>query len=333
MSIWLCRAGRNGEHEARFLEDNKIFYTFEEIAVPLSSFGSRKDLQEYFMQVAPAKKENATAVFSKQGWSFYEGMKPGDWVITPSKTAPGILHFGEISGKYCFDEKEDEHYRHSRAVNWFADLRRDLFEADVQATFNAPLTLYNLKYDERIRRVVEKSAASKIEQPFTPPPKNLEVESLDEISDFIIGNYKGDALERIIEAILKAKGFSVYHSPKGADHGVDLLASPGLLGFGSPKICVQVKATEGAIEREVLDRLIGTMANVGADYGLLVSWGGFKKTILQDQNSQFFKVRLWSRIDILNELLSCYDRLDEQIKEEIPLKQIWVLDSKEDSEA
>lgn len=161
----------------------------------------------------------------------------------------------------------------------------------------------------------------------------MEVESLDEISDFIIGNYKGDALERIIEAILKAKGFSVYHSPKGADHGVDLLASPGLLGFGSPKICVQVKATEGAIEREVLDRLIGTMANVGADYGLLVSWGGFKKTILQDQNSQFFKVRLWSRIDILNELLSCYDRLDEQIKEEIPLKQIWVLDSKEDSEA
>ena len=74
------------------------------------------------------------------------------------------------------------------------------------------------------------------------------------------------------------------------------------------------------------------MANVGADYGLLVSWGGFKKTILQDQNTQFFKVRLWSRIDILNELLSCYDHLDEQIKEEIPLKQIWVLDNKEDSE-
>lgn len=332
MSVWLCRAGRNGEHEARFLEDNKIFYTFEEIAVPLSSFGSRKDLQEYFKQVMPTKKENATAVFSSQGWSFYKGMKPGDWVITPSKTAPGILHFGKISGGYAFDEKEEECYRHSRPVNWFSDLCRDLFEADVQATFNAPMTIYNLKYKECIRRIVEKSSSSRSEQTFTPPPKNLELESLDEISDFIIGNYKGDALERIIEAILKAKGFSVYHSPRGADHGVDLLASSGPLGFGNPKICVQVKATEGAIEREVLDRLIGTMANVGADYGLLVSWGGFKKTILQDQNSQFFKVRLWSRIDILNELLSCYDRLGEEIREEIPLKRIWVLDNKEDSE-
>lgn len=333
MSVWLCRAGRNGEHEARFLEDNKIFYTFEEIAVPLSSFGSRKDLQEYFMQVAPTKKENAVVVFSNQGWSFYEGMKPGDWVITPSKTAPGILHFGEISGGYNFDENEDECYRHFRPVNWFTDLRRDVFGADIQATFNAPMTIYNLKYDERIRRIVEKSETSKVEQPFTPPPKNLAEESLDEISDFIIRNFKGDELERVVEAILKAKGFSVYHSPRGADHGVDLLASPGLLGFGSPKICVQVKATKDAIEREVLDRLIGTMANVGADYGLLVSWGGFKKTILKDQNSQFFKVRLWSRIDILNELLSCYDLLDEEIREEIPLKRIWVLDNNEDSGA
>ena len=31
MAIWLCRAGRYGQYEARFFEDNKIFYTFEEI--------------------------------------------------------------------------------------------------------------------------------------------------------------------------------------------------------------------------------------------------------------------------------------------------------------
>lgn len=332
MSIWLCRAGRDGQHEARFLEDSKIFYTFEEIAVPLSSFGSRKDLQEYFRQVLPNVKENAAMNFSNQGWSFYEGMKPGDWVITPSKTTPGILHFGEISGSYSFDKKEDEYYRHSRSVNWFADLRRDLFENDVQTSFNLPMTLYNVKHEERIRKIVEKSASSKTEQPFTPPPKNLEVESRDNISDFLISNFVGEDFENIIEEILKAKGLSVYHSPKGADHGVDLLASSGVLGFGNPKICVQVKATGSPIEREVLDRLIGTMANVGADYGLLVSWGGFKKTILQDQNSQFFKVRLWSRKDILNEFLSNYDRMSEDIKKKIPLKQIWVLDNKEDSE-
>lgn len=57
MSVWLCRAGRYGEYEARFLEDGKIYYTFEEISVSLSSFGSKQDLQEYFLQVTPAVKK------------------------------------------------------------------------------------------------------------------------------------------------------------------------------------------------------------------------------------------------------------------------------------
>lgn len=121
----------------------------------------------------------------------------------------------------------------------------------------------------------------------------------------------------------------MFRSPKGADHGIDLLASGGDLGFGSPKICVQVKSTDGAVERPVLDQLIGTMANVGADYGLLVSWGGFKSSIIREIPMQFFKVRLWSHIEILNELLQCYDLLDEEIKQEIPLKRIWVLCDKE----
>lgn len=118
----------------------------------------------------------------------------------------------------------------------------------------------------------------------------------------------------------------MYRSPKGADHGVDLLACAGSLGFSPPKICVQVKSSEDAIERPVLDQLIGTMANVGADYGLLVSWGGFKSSIIRDAPMQFFKVRLWSRIEILDELLACYDKLDEDLRHEIPLKRIWVLD-------
>ena len=113
---------------------------------------------------------------------------------------------------------------------------------------------------------------------------------------------------------------------------MDLLASSGNLGFTSPKICVQVKSTEDAIERVVLDQLVGTMAHVGAEYGLLVSWGGFRSSIIRDIPTQFFKVRLWSRIDILNEFLENYDRLDDDIKQEIPLKRIWVLDTNYDAE-
>ena len=46
-------------------------------------------------------------------------------------------------------------------------------------------------------------------------------------------------------------------SPAGPDKGVDILASAGTLGFGSPKICVQVKSTDAPVDRIVLDQLGG----------------------------------------------------------------------------
>lgn len=330
MSIWLCRAGRYGEHEARFLEENKIFYTFEEIGVPLASFGSRRDLHEYFLTIAPTVKENAARVYAGQGYVFCNEMEVGDWVVTPSKTSPGLLRFAEVSGEYEFDENAEDSYRHARSVKWFAEMHREQFEQDIQAAFGALMTICKIKQEERIKRTVWSfvNSADCISISPTPSP-NLELLSLDTISEYIIRNFKGHGLARIVEEILKAKGFTVFRSPKGADHGVDLLASSGSLGFASPKICVQVKSTDDAVERVVLDQLIGTMANVGAEYGLLVSWGGFRSSIIRDIPMQFFKVRLWSRIEIINELLQCYDLLGQEIKQEIPLKRIWVLDSEE----
>lgn len=334
MSVWLCRAGNYGQHEARFFEDSKIYYTFEEIDKPLSSFASKSELQHYFLSVRPTFKDGQAKNYATQGYTFCNNIMLGDWIITPSKISPGLLHFAEVCGSYIFDENAEDSYRHSRSVKWFAKMNRNQFEQDIQYSLGALMTICNIKQESRIKSVVSRSLASSAnsddkQDAFSSniaTVRDMESESLDEISDFLIRNYKGHGLARIVEAILKAKGFTVHRSPKGADHGVDLLASSGTLGFSAPKICVQVKSNDEAVERTILDQLIGTMANVGADFGLLVSWGGFKSSIIREVPMQFFKVRLWSRIEILNELLSCYDLLDEEIKQEIPLKRIWVLD-------
>jgi hypothetical protein len=39
-----------------------------------------------------------------------------------------------------------------------------------------------------------------------------------------------------VEAVLKAQGYTTFVSPPGADKGVDILAAPGALGFGTEKI-------------------------------------------------------------------------------------------------
>ena len=154
---------------------------------------------------------------------------------------------------------------------------------------------------------------------------DLEQLARDQIAKFIIRKYKGHGMARLVEAILNAQGYTTYCSPEGPDKGIDILASMGPLGFGSPKICVQVKTGDSPVDRPTLDQLIGAMQNVQAENGLFVSWGGFKNTVDREIPSQFFKVRLWNQDTLIQELMENYEKLDEDIKAELPLKRIWTL--------
>lgn len=132
-------------------------------------------------------------------------------------------------------------------------------------------------------------------------------------------------MEKVIGSILRAKGYTVFEHDSGADGGVDLLACNGPLGFEPPKICVQVKTENSPIGRPALDQLKGVMTDVGADYGLFVSWGGFTTNVINDKRKTFFKIRLWDHKDVVCEFLNNYDKLDDDIKKKVPLQKIWVL--------
>ena len=156
---------------------------------------------------------------------------------------------------------------------------------------------------------------------------NLEDLANDQLAKYIIRKFKGDKLELLVEAILKAQGYTTYRSPTGPDKGVDILASQGSLGFGSPKICVQVKSSDSPLDRPTLDQLVGTMQRVKADQGLLVSWGGFKDSVEKERANHFFSVRFWNQNDLIEELQNSYYKLDDEIKADLPLKRIWVVAS------
>jgi len=71
------------------------------------------------------------------------------------------------------------------------------------------------------------------------------------------------------------------------------------------------------------------MAKYDCEQGLLVSWGGFTKQVNQDARNDFFRVRLWDQGDVVEAVLENYERLDDEIKAELPMKRIWVLVSDE----
>ena len=99
----------------------------------------------------------------------------------------------------------------------------------------------------------------------------------------------------------------------------------GALGFGTPQLCVEVKSQDSPVDRPTVDKLLGAMSKFNAPQGFFVSWGGFKTNVQKELAQSFFKVRLWTKKDLLDALFAHYDKLDEDLKAELPLKRIWTL--------
>lgn len=344
MALWLVRAGSAGEYENKFLEENRIYLTWEGLSTDLSKIKEKRELYDILLKSYADVKPAAIRNWTGQIWPIAKEMNKGDWVVLPSKKKPAI-HFAEIVGDYVNKPDNPDPFYHYRDVRWIAtDIPRSNFDQDILYSFGAFMTICRISRNDAEKRIRE-MAKHDWKSPSTPvqaktvrqqideeQPEFSDLEQLakDQIAKFIIRKFKGHGMTMLIEAILQAQGYTTHRSQEGPDRGIDILAAPGSLGFGSPRLCVQVKTGDTPVDRPTLDQLIGTMQNVNAEQGLLVSWGGFKTSIDKELPIQFFRVRLWDQNSIINELMSNYDKLDEDIRAELPLKQIWTLTSIED---
>ncbi|MCL2346709.1 MAG: restriction endonuclease [Planctomycetaceae bacterium] len=335
MAFWVIRTGRFNEFEEKFLDDNRIYLTWNHLQIDLSKFPSQKQLKEELHDRWPDAPIGKVQNHAGQIWTFAHKIGIGDWVASPKKHSG--IHIAEVTGNYTYDPTAENPFYHYRTVKWLkTDIPRTHFNQDILYSFGGISTIFQVQKNDaenRVRNMLKNDKKPPIE--IDPNPndiEDLEETAMDQIVRVIYAKFKGHALEKFVESILQAQGYVTYHSPKGSDGGTDILASAGGFGFDHPKICVQVKSQDSPLESQVLDQLLGTMHKVGADYGLLVSWGGFKKTILDATRQHFFKVRFWDQTTLIKQFLACYDKLDEDIKSMIPLKKIWVMTSTEDEE-
>lgn len=97
------------------------------------------------------------------------------------------------------------------------------------------------------------------------------------------------------------------------------------MGFGHPRIAIQVKSGDMPADVSVLRELQGVMPRFGAEHGLIVSWAGFRESVIREARQLFFEVRLWDAGDLVSALQNNYSKLSEELQAEIPLKRIWLL--------
>lgn len=339
MALWLVRAGSHGEYEKKFLEENRFYLTWDGLHNDLSLLKTRSALRDLLEKKYPDTSKGGITNFLGQIWAFSKKIKPGDWIVLPSKQKSAI-HVAEVKGKYTFNPGGEDPYFHYIDVAWIEqDIPRSNFDQDLLYSFGAFMTICQISRNDAEKRVRQmeknnwKSTSIVSGIPSSDDGKDKDVEGLedlaqaarDQLAKLINARFKGHGLERLVDSVLRAQGYTTYTSPTGPDKGIDILAAPGPMGFGEPRVCVQVKSGDSPLDRPTLDQLIGVMQNVQANHGLLVSWGGFKSSVDKEEATQFFRVRLWDQGDLIEQVLSNYDKLDEEIRTELPLKRIWVV--------
>jgi restriction system protein len=346
MTLWLIRSGSHGEQEQKFLDESRIYVCWGELNVDLLGLGDRQALIAALAQRYPDEKQKALINWSSQIWAFGHDMQPGDWVVMPSKLQSG-LYFGELTSDYHFEAAGPNPYYHWRSLNWFSGLiPRTVFPQDLLYSFGAFMTICRIQRNDaevRVRTMAAnkwqaESVASSA--PRTPAGShggsgndeeaeaanvNLEELAADQIERLIEARFKGHELASLVEAILQAEGYTTYRSPAGADGGADILAGGGELGFGKPQICVEVKSGSDPVDRPTVDKLIGAGQKFGAETCLFVSWGGFKPNVQKELARDFFRVRLWSRKELLEKLFAHYVQLPEEMRLALPLKRVWMV--------
>ncbi len=340
MALWLVRAGSHGEFEKKFIEDGLVFATWEDLDVDFRTLATKEQFRQALEDTYPDAPKGRITNHLGQLWAFGHEMLVGDWVAMPLKKK-AVIAFGEIKSEYKYFPGAKDPFYHGRKVKWLSsEVPRSVFDQDLLYSFGAFMTICKIQRNDaenRVRAIAAngwKSTGTLVLDEGVVDGEGVDLERLamDQIAKLIIAKFKGHGMERLVEAILQAQGYTTFRTEKGPDKGIDILAASGPQGFGSPRICVQVKSSDTPVDHPTLQQLVGSMQSVGADFGLLVSWGGFKSSVDKVYAQHFFKVRLWDQDALIEELLRQYDKLEEDIRTELPLKRIWTLASPDETD-
>lgn len=337
--LWLVRLGKNGEQESQALATSKVLLGFR-----VRGLGTAKDRDAVLAAVRNANvdlKPKTQLNFAAQLNQFCNQMQLGDLIVVPLKTT-GQIAVGEVAGPFFQPDAEGV----ARNVKWLKqDVSRESFRQDLLYSFGAFMTVCEISRNDALRRVstVIKTGADpgfetgvNLSKDTEPEPstigesdpevaRDLGELARDQIERKMASAFTGHDFTRLVAEILKAQGYLVNVSPPGADRGIDIVAGQGALGFSAPRLVVQVKSGNFVVDQPTLQALIGAVQDAHADQGLIVSWGGFNRLVDARRNELFFRIRLWSRTQLVDALLEVYERLPEEFRAELALKRIWTL--------
>lgn len=325
-TIWGIHAGRNGEADPLFLKKNVIALGWNEIGDLSGLKPDRQTFKDAIAKVYPNKKPATVAIDAGQLLRFTNEIKTGDLVIYPSKRDREV-HIGRIEGSYFYNSGED--FPHRRSVKWLKTFPRTSFTQGALYEIGSAISLFQVKnYADEFRTALEGKLISSSEPTddvtVGPVAEDIEQITKDFILKTLSREMKGHPFADFVAHLLNIMGYHTRISAEGPDGGVDIIAHKDELGFEPPIVKVQVKSIDGSIGDPMVSSLYG---KVGPnEHGLLVCLGAFTSQAKSFAKSKT-NLRLVDGEDLVDLIISHYDKLDSRYKGILPLKQVYIPES------
>jgi restriction system protein len=322
---WMVRAGDDNELADLLEKKHAVAIGWAEMG-DLSSLKTRDDFKAAYRKAHPDDSDRTVAMQAGQIYRFVHEIQNGHYILSYS-TATGELLVGTCDGVYKYlPNLFSEDYPHTRLVKWLKRVSRDHFSEPARASLGGLMTVFQL--DDHLPEIEGLATA----KPGVPPAAPIDVEAAPEFHTEVeakAGGLIADLISKLdpydfqdlVAALLRTMNFRATSKPPGADRGVDILAHPDPLGFGRPRIKVQVKHRKGTVSGPEMRSFRGALKD--DDNGLFVSTGGFTEDAKREAE-QSPPITLLDRDGFLVLLLEHYEALEPEFQAKLPLRRIWV---------
>ncbi len=90
MAIWLIRAGSHGEYEQKFIQEDRVYVTWDRLAGSLSQLPDRDALFAVIFQLYPDAKSKRLYNWVSQMWPFASTWRPWGlrWPTVKTSSSP-----------------------------------------------------------------------------------------------------------------------------------------------------------------------------------------------------------------------------------------------------
>ncbi len=330
MKTWMVRAGIGGVF-ADVFRTRKIVGLGWRLVKDLAKYKTREELQAAVRAAYPEYPAQAVAMNTGQLFRFAKELQVDDRIVTYDPSARVYL-CGTIVSEYRYiPSEDDEELVNQRSVAWHHETPRDQLSDATKNSLGSIATLFLISAEvtAELWGKTAKQSPTDVEAVL----QGQSVESGPETATSLYARSKELIKDRIavldwaemqdlVAGLLRGMGYKTTVSPKGADRGKDIMASPDRFGFEEPRIVVEVKhrRDQRMGPNEIRSFLGGRHAK---DKGLYVSTGGFTQEARYEAERAGIPVTLMDLELLVDAILEHYGSFDQETKRLLPLQQVY----------